>query len=57
MTTMYRVRIEGETHRIRIEAPENPTEESLEELRQFAISSALLEHFGYLPKGVLHGTD
>ncbi|MFQ5877604.1 MAG: hypothetical protein ACE5JH_07955 [Acidobacteriota bacterium] len=57
MTIEYRIKIEGETHRIRIEAPEENTEESLEELREFAISTAYLEHFGYLPKGVLNSTD
>jgi hypothetical protein len=57
MTKIYRIRIEGETHRVRLEVPEDHSEEAREALREFAISTALLEHFGYLPRGVLNAVD
>ncbi len=52
MTLIYRIRIESETHRVRLEVPEDQSGETREALREFAISTAYLEHFGYLPRGV-----
>ena len=54
MTVEYRVTIDGELHRIRVELPRDRSLEDLEELREFAINTAYLEHFGYLPRGVIN---
>ena len=55
MTLEYSVWIDGKTHRIRIEAPQPQSREEerlLGSVRSFAISTAYLEHLGYLPRGV-----
>ncbi len=54
MTMEYDVRIAEQTHRIRIEVPAWCESRHLEEVREFAISTALLEHCGYLPRGVVN---
>ncbi len=54
MTMVFRIRIEDETHRVRLEVPEGQSEDAREALREFAISTALLEHSGYLPRGVIN---
>jgi len=54
MTVIFRIRIEDETHRVRLEVPEGQSEDAREALREFAISTAFLEHFGYLPRGVIN---
>ncbi len=55
MTLEYDVRVADHNHRIRIEVPARCDQKVLKEVREFAISTALLEHIGYLPKGVTHG--
>ena len=55
MTAEYDVRIDGETHRVRVAVPQRSGETDerlLRSARNFAISTAYLEHFGYLPRGV-----
>ena len=54
MTVVFRIRIEDETHRVRVEAPEGHSEDAREALRELAVSTAFLEHFGYLPRGVIN---
>jgi len=55
MTLEYDVQVAEHTHRIRIEVPAWCDLKVLKDVREFAISTALLEHIGYLPKGVTHG--
>ncbi len=54
MTVEYEVRVAEHTHSIRIEVPAWCEPRDLKNVREFAISTALLEHLGYLPKGVVH---
>jgi hypothetical protein len=54
MTIDYRITIDGTTHEVRVALPEQPSEDDLEEARDFAVSTAFLEHFGYLPRGVVN---
>ena len=54
MTMEYDVRIAEQTYRIRIEMPAWHDVQQ-EDVREFAISTALLEHCGYLPRGVVSG--
>ena len=52
-----RVKIQGEDHHVRIEIPSNLQREIADGLREFAIRTAYLEHFGYLPRGVINIMD
>lgn len=54
MTLEYDVRIAEHTHRIRIQVPARCETRDLKHVDQFAVSTALLEHLGYLPRGVVH---
>ena len=52
-----RVKIQGEDHHVRIEIPADRQREIANQLREFAIRTAYLEHYGYLPKGVINIMD
>jgi len=54
MTLEYEVQVADHTHTIRIEVPAWCEPKHLNSVREFAMSTALLEHLGYLPKGVTH---
>ncbi|HKB07874.1 MAG TPA: hypothetical protein VKF61_06325 [Candidatus Polarisedimenticolia bacterium] len=54
MTLLYEVQVADHTHTIRIEVPAGCEPKELNSVREFALSTALLEHLGYLPKGVTH---
>jgi len=54
MDLEFTIRIKDQIHRIRIEVPACCQERELQETRQFAIMTALLEHAGYLPAGTIH---
>jgi hypothetical protein len=54
MTVEYEVNVAEHKHRIRIEVPPWCEPTDLKAVREFAISTALLEHLGYLPQGVVH---
>jgi len=56
MTLEFRIIIAGETHDIRVDVPAG-NEGITEGLRAFAISTAWLEHFGYLPRNVVNARD
>ena len=56
MTIEFRVIIAGETHDIRVDVPAGK-EGSSEDLRAFALATAWLEHFGYLPRYVVNTRD
>ena len=57
MTLEYRVIIEGEPHDIRVESRPVRTERDLEAIHRFAITTAWLEHYGHLPRGVVNAVD
>jgi hypothetical protein len=57
MTVVYRVRIDEETHHVRVEVPPGQTQKDLENLMSFALATAYLEHSGYLPRGVINAVD
>jgi len=54
MTLEYDVRVAEHNHKIRIEVPAGCDRRDLKDVREFAISTALLEHLGYLPRGAVH---
>ena len=54
MTLEYEVQVADHTHTIRIEVPAWCEPRHLNSVHEFARSTALLEHLGYLPKGVTH---
>jgi uncharacterized protein involved in high-affinity Fe2+ transport len=53
MTLEYTVLIGERTHLVKIEIPAGEPRERLKHLRDFAITTAYLEHVGYLPRGVV----
>lgn len=57
MTVQFRVRIEEETHRVRISVPDDQDPNMLRDLESFAVRTAQLEHSGYIPRGVLSVVD
>jgi hypothetical protein len=57
MTVQFRVRIEGETHRVRIDVPDDQNPLLLHHLESFAVRTAQLEHSGYIPRGVIGIVD
>jgi hypothetical protein len=57
MTLEYRIIIAGETHQIRVEVSRDPESADADGLRRFVISTAYLEHFGYLPRFVLNAQE
>ena len=54
MTVEYEVSVAEHLHTIRIEVPAWCEPSHLKDVREFAISTALLEHLGYLPPGMVH---
>jgi len=54
MTLEFEVRVAEHKHKIRIEVPSWCEPRDLKHVREFAITTALLEHLGYLPRGVVH---
>ena len=57
MTVQFKVRIEGETHRVRIDVPDDQDLVLLRDLESFAVRTAQLEHSGYIPRGVVSIVD
>jgi hypothetical protein len=57
MTLEYRIIIAGETHQIRVDLPTGPEAADSDDLRAFVISTAYLEHFGYLPRFVVNARE
>lgn len=57
MTIEYIITIEGETHQIRVAVPNPPRSFDSDEMRSFVVTTAYLEHFGYLPRGVINALD
>ncbi|MBI4169833.1 MAG: hypothetical protein HY510_07840 [Acidobacteria bacterium] len=57
MTLEYRITIAGETHRIRVDVSTGQDESGDKELEAFVISTAYLEHYGYLPRFVVNALE
>jgi len=57
MTVQFRVRIDGETHRVKINVPDDQDPNMLRDLESFAVRTAQLEHSGYIPRGVVSVVD
>ncbi len=55
MTLAYDVTVADHVHRIRIEVPLGYERRHLAHFERFAISTALLEHLGYLPRDIVNG--
>lgn len=54
MSITFRVQVEGEDHVIRVDTAETSGLGDLHRLRDFAVTTAFLEHYGYLPRGVVN---
>jgi hypothetical protein len=50
----YSVQIEEKLHQICVAVPDSYSEKELQGVLKFAVMTALLEHSGYLPAGVIH---
>lgn len=57
MTLLFRIRIEDEIHEVRVEVPPDRSRRNLEELQEFVLTTAYLEHVGRLPRGVVNTFD
>jgi hypothetical protein len=57
VTLLFRIRIDGEVHEVRVEVPPGRARENLEELKEFVLTTAYLEHHGLLPRGVVNILD
>jgi hypothetical protein len=57
MTLTFRVTIDSEVHHVKVELPGGRSAEEIEELQEFVITTAYLEHYGRLPKGVINSLD
>lgn len=57
MTAEYSVIVAGKNHRILVQVSEVRDARTLKEVEKFAISTALLVHYGYLPAGVVNAQD
>ena len=57
MTLTFRIRIDEEVHEVRVEVPPDRASQKLDELREFVLTTAYLEHFGRLPRGVVNTFD
>ena len=57
MTLLFRVTIEEEVHQVRVEVPRGRSQDEIEGLQQFVVTTAYLEHYGRLPKGVVNTLD
>ena len=57
MIAEYSVSVAGKNHRILVQVAQVKNKQELEDVEKFAISTALLEHYGYLPAGVINALD
>lgn len=57
MTLWFRIKIDEEVHEVRVEVPPDQTGGDSEALREFVMTTAYLEHYGRLPKGVVNSLD
>jgi hypothetical protein len=57
MTLLFRVKIGDEIHHVRVEVPPDLPETGDEQLEEFVLTTAFLEHYGRLPRGVPNALD
>jgi hypothetical protein len=57
MTLLFHVKIGDEIHHVRVEVPPDRPETGDEQLEEFVITTAFLEHYGRLPRGVPNALD
>jgi hypothetical protein len=57
MTLLFRVKIEDEIHHVRVEVPPDQTGNGEAQIEEFALTTAFLEHYGRLPRGVPNALD
>jgi hypothetical protein len=57
MIAEYSVNVAGKNHRILVQVSMVRSKKELDEVERFAISTALLVHYGYLPAGVINALD
>lgn len=57
MTLLFQVQIENEIHQVRVEVPHGRSEDDLDGLQGFVLTTAWLEHCHRLPKGVINTFD
>jgi len=57
MTLLFSVTIDEEVHQVRVEAPRDRSQADIEGLQEFVITTAYLEHYGRIPKGVVNTFD
>ena len=57
MTLTFRVKIGDEVHQVRVEVPSDQTDSEEAKIEEFVITTAFLEHYGRLPRGVTNALD
>ena len=57
MTLWFRIKIDEEVHEVRVEVPPEQSGGDSEALREFVMTTAYLEHYGRLPRGVVNSFD
>lgn len=57
MTLLFRVKIEDEIHQVRVEVPPDQPGPEDAALEEFVLTTAYLEHYGRLPRGVPNAFD
>jgi hypothetical protein len=57
VTLWFRIKIDEEVHEVRVEVPPDQSGCDSEALREFVMTTAYLEHYGRLPKGVVNSFD
>ena len=57
MTIWFRVKIEDEVHQVKVEVQPGQSPDEIAALRESVISTAYLEHYGRVPKGVINSFD
>ena len=57
MTLQFRVKIGDEVHHVKVEVPPEMPDTAEANLEEFVLTTAFLEHYGRLPRGVLNALD
>jgi hypothetical protein len=57
MTIWFRVKIDDEVHQVKVEIQPGQSPDEIAALRESVISTAYLEHYGRVPKGVINSFD
>jgi hypothetical protein len=57
MTLLFRVQIEDEVHHVRVEMSSDQPAPEDAALEEFVLTTAYLEHYGRLPRGVTNTFD